>query len=471
MVPVRAPGLWHVPRGLRFRVTVAFALGSLALAALLAGSVYLVARHELLDQREQVLVEQSFVDARVVRDELDRRQGVPDILGTLDRAPGSNVVLRTQGRWFGTSVALGRDNLPRPLVGAVRDGQPVRQRVTVAGRPHLVVGLPLAGVDTLYFQAFPLEELGRTLRTLRNALAGGAVATAFVGGILGLWVSGRVLRPLSQTTAAAERVAGGDLRTRVEVTDDPDLAPLAQSFNRMVDAVEQRIARERRLTSDVSHELRSPVASLQAAVRMMERRAGSFPEDLAEPFALLCSQVDRLRVLIEDLLELARADAGAEHLQLEPVRLDSLVERVVADGPGTERCRLELDPVLRSTTVLVDRRRVERVLMNLLDNAHAYAGGVHAVRVRRLDGMARIEVEDRGPGIPAAEREQVFQRFYRGRTATPRSDGGGGSGLGLALVAEQVRLHGGRVWVEDGAHRRGARFVVTLPWRTAEDGS
>lgn len=468
MVPVRRPGLWHTPRGLRFRVTVAFSLGSLALATLLAAGTFLVARHYLLRQRERALVQQSFVDARAVRDELERRTGVPELLGRLDRVPGSNVVLATQGRWFGTSVALGRENLPDPLVAAVQSGEPVRQRVAVGGRPSLVVGLPLAGVDTLYFQAFPLDELDRTLRTLRNALATGTVLTAILGGVLGLWVSGRVLRPLSQTTAAAERVAGGDLATRLPVTDDPDLAPLARSFNRMVDAVEQRIERERRLTSDVSHELRSPVASLQAAARMIERRAEALPGELVEPFGLLRSQIERLRVLIEDLLELFRADAGTESLDLAPVRLDILVAEA-ARGHLGGTCRLEVDEVVRRRRVLLDRRRIERVVVNLLDNAAAYAGGATALRVRSLNGMARIEVEDRGPGVPGDERDRIFQRFYRGRAAGTGGDGG--SGLGLALVAEQVRLHDGTVWVEDAPGGRGARFVVTLPWREPPGGA
>ena len=310
-----------------------------------------------------------------------------------------------------------------------------------------------------------VEPLDRTLRTISASLvAGGAVAT-LLGAALALWVApAACVRPLTATAQAAERVADGDFDARLGEYDDPDLALLSDSFNRMVDAVQHRLQREASFTSDVSHELRSPITTLAAATELMRRRRDQLPEELQGIFDLLCADIARFSQLVEDLLEISRADAGAEEVRLEPVVLDDFVRRY------TERLdrpvRIEVAPGVAGERLLLDKRRLERIIGNLTANAEAYAGGVDVIRIDRRDGMARVEVEDSGPGVAPDERALIFERFHRG-SAAGRRGSTKGSGLGLALVAEQVRLHGGRVEVLDAVDGPGARFVVELPWRSA----
>jgi signal transduction histidine kinase len=447
-------------RGLRFRVTLAFAVGNLVLVGVLALATYLFAAHYLVRQRERSLTRQAFADARVLRDEIQREEEMNAALESLDRAEGSNVVVGVGDRWYGTSVAAGRDDLPRSLQEAVESGQPAHQRIRTDGHPTFAVGLPLTGVDAHYYELFSLSELDRTLRTIRTALVAGGALAVVLGSFVGLWLSRRALRPVAEFAAGAERVAAGDLATRLPPNDDPDLESLATSFNRMVDAVEQRIERESRFVSDVSHELRSPLTTLAMATQVMGTRRDVLPDRAAKAFDLLEAEVARLQQMVEDLLELGRADAGAADLRLEPVRLDELVHHVV-DREHAEPLVLEVDEALHDESVTLDKRRLERVLSNLVHNAETHGGGLRRVVVRKGDGLLRVEIEDAGPGIPHDERASVFRRFYRGAAAGRRASGSG-SGLGLALVAEQVRMHGGRVWVED-PDGPGARFVFELP--------
>ena len=165
---------------------------------------------------------------------------------------------------------------------------------------------------------------------------------------------------------------------------------------------------------------------------------------------------------MEDLLEISRFDAGAARLELDEVRIAELVMQAVQVS-GHPDVPVELDAELAGTVVEADKRRLVRVIANLLDNAHKYGEGPTSVSLRRVEDGVQIAVEDAGPGVPADERSLIFDRFSRGAGAGRRGSGEG-TGLGLALVAEHVRLHGGRVWVEDRLDGgEGARFVVELP--------
>jgi len=452
-----------VRRGLRFRVTAAFAFGALLLFGILSVAVYFFSYRYLVAQRESSLVAQAYSDARVVRDALVRRTDVQQPLGLLDRVPGSNSLVRWQGRWFGTAVSSGQAVVPSGLQEMVDGGTPGHQRVDRAGVPTLVVGLPLPQTDAQYYALFSLEELDRTLHTIRTVLLGGSGLAVVVAGLIGWTLSRRVLRPVSDFALAAERVAAGDLDTRLPPGADPELASLADSFNRMVDAVERRIARESRFVADASHELRSPLTTLATAAEVMGARRAELPDRARQAFDLLDDEVQRLLRLVEDLLELGRAEAGADAPVTEPVRIDELVAAVVGppvDGSGPV---VDVDADLR-VPVPVDKRRLERVVSNLVANARSHGGGLERISLRRRDGFLRIEVVDAGPGVPVGERQAVFERFFRGAVSGRRASSTG-SGLGLALVAEHVRVHGGRVWVEDRPGGRGACFVVELPWR------
>ena len=449
--------------GLRVRVTLAFALGAFMLSALLAGTTWAVTRRNLLDNRENAALRQVYLNAKNVRDKLpvDPEQ-VLGVLSSLQTPTGSRPLLRFGGNWFALTAEFGEDSLPAALRRRVDDGVPVRMRYELRGRPELAVGIPLPASNAAYFEIVDLSELEDTLSSLGFSLLGAAAVTTFAGAALGWWASRRALRPLADVSMAAEAIAGGRLDTRLEAVDDRDLAVLARSFNDMAQALQDRIERDARFASDVSHELRSPLMTLSAAVEVLETRRDELTERAQAALDLLSAEIGRFQQLVEDLLEISRFDAGAARLELDEVRIAELVMQAV-HASGHPDVPVELDAELAGTVVEADKRRLVRVIANLLDNAHKYGEGPTSVSLRRVDDGVQIAVEDAGPGVPTDERSLIFDRFARGAGAGRRGSGEG-TGLGLALVAEHVRLHGGRVWVEDRLDGgEGARFVVELP--------
>ncbi|MBW3555837.1 MAG: HAMP domain-containing histidine kinase [Actinobacteria bacterium] len=448
--------------GLRARVTVAFALGALALSTVLAGITFGLVRNSLVQQREESAMAQSFVNARVVRDGL-RRAGGTDlgrVLASVESPGRGGVVLHVGDRWFANSLVVGRDTLPPALREQVAGGKPARQRFFSGGEAWVAVGVPIPRVDAQFFEAFSLGEVDRTLDVLGYSLAGAAVLTTMAGAAVGRWASARVLRPLAGVSEAAAAIAAGSLATRLEAPADRDLAPLADSFNRMVDALSERISRDARFASDVSHELRSPLTTLSTSLEVMRTRRGELSPRAQAALDLLDADVRRFQRMVEDLLEISRFDAGVAELELDEVDLRELVRHTLGRAGGT--VPLDLHQAGDEALVLADKRRLERVVVNLLENAAAHGGGATRVGVEASDHAVRVVVEDGGAGVPLEERPLIFERFFRG-SAAGRRGAGGGSGLGLALVNEHVRLHAGRVWVEDGPDGQGARFVVELP--------
>lgn len=178
---------------------------------------------------------------------------------------------------------------------------------------------------------------------------------------------------------------------------------------------------------------------------------------------LVVDEVERFQDLVASLLELNRMQAGADSVDAETTQFGELVLHSVARSRA-RNVAVRIAPEVDAQRVVVERRRVERIIVNLLDNAEEHGGGRIRLSVSRGAGTLRIVVEDDGPGIRPEDRERIFERFARGRRAGSRGDSLG-SGLGLALVAEHVRLLDGRVWVEDRGPDPGARFVVEIPER------
>jgi len=271
---------------------------------------------------------------------------------------------------------------------------------------------------------------------------------------------------------SARAIAGGHLDTRLEDVDDPDLGALAVSFNDMVTALQTRVERDARFASDVSHELRSPLMTLSASAEVLESRREEMPEKAQAALDLLVADVNRFKGLVEDLLEISRFDAGAVRLHLEEFGVAEFV-RAALGISSVRDATLTTTPTAEMMVINGDKRRLARVVANLVDNARLHGGGEVEVTVceppdEPSPSTVWIAVEDHGPGVPPEERHLVFERFARGSAAGRRSVTEG-SGLGLALVDEPVRLHGGRVWVEDRADgEAGARFVIELPAEVVE---
>ncbi len=194
----------------------------------------------------------------------------------------------------------------------------------------------------------------------------------------------------------------------------------------------------------------------------MDNQRADMPDRAQAALDLMVGDIDRFQQLVEDLLEISRFDAGVVRLELEEVHLAELVMQAVSHSTDAD-VPVELDAELAGMVVQADKRRIVRVIANLLDNASKYGGGADRVTLRQVDDGVEIAVEDHGEGVLEEDSEMVFERFNRG-SAAGRRGSSDGVGLGLALVAEHVNLHGGRVWVEGrGDGEPGARFVIHLP--------
>ena len=449
-------GIYHRRFALRARVTTTFALGGLLLTAVLSLTTYALARTYMLDQRETTATRQAFLNARLVKDLISGDAPDPKhALEVLQGESGTTSLIHLAGRWYASSVAASPESIPADLLAAVDSGDAARRRVKVNGKPQIVIGTPIVAVGAQYFEFAPIENLERTLRILAGSLAVASGITAVAGAALGWYASRRLLRPLERVSVAAVSIAGGQLDTRLDHEGDEDLEQLVQSFNEMAAALQERIEREARFASDVSHELRTPLTALATAVQVVRARADDLPTRTRLAVDVLETQIAYFQRLVLDLLEISRFDAGASTLALEDVDVGALVSSVVASYQGVT---VEIDENVGSA--FVDARRVERVLVNLLDNAERHAGGPTRVQLRRSGDFVQLAVKDHGPGIPDADLSRVFDRFWRGPSA--RQQAVKGTGLGLSLVAEHVRVHGGRVHVEQ-LPAGGSRFVVDIP--------
>ncbi len=441
--------------GLRARVTLVFAGLAFLLSVTLAVFSYELTRNYLITRRQETVRQQAYLNARAVRDALEANP--IDVRGALAQAQtgaDSAVVLRVGNQWFGTSVGVGRDDVPRSLRALVAGGSAGTQNTRLASSPNIGVGVPLLAIKGSYFEFVPVQELDQTLSVLARALAAAAVVITGIGAILGRYASGRVLRPVQRMAATAAGISEGALEQRLDAEGDSDLEPLVDAFNAMVSALKSRIDRETRFASDVSHELRTPLATMAAALNVARRRGSA--ETAESALAVLDDEVQRFTRLVLDLLEISRLEAGATELTFTSVGPENLVRQVLISSQR-ENVTIETESSAPASVVL-DQRRVSQVLTNLLDNADAYGGGAVAVVIAGTPETLFFAVDDAGPGVPEHERGYVFERFARGET----SDNVPGTGLGLALVDEHVRLHRGRVWVEDSPVG-GARFVVALP--------
>jgi signal transduction histidine kinase len=333
-----------------------------------------------------------------------------------------------------------------------------RQRFSIGGEPFIAVGVSINEIDVQYFEVFPLSDEERTLTIIGSTLVVGILVVGSLSSLVGLWVSRRLMRPLERVSEAASEIAEGGLDTRLEQETDPDLSRLVNSFNEMADAVQTRIEREVRFASDVSHELRSPITALAAAVEVLDARRADLSDRTQQALDVVVSQIRRFDQMVLDLLELSRLDVGISDLHREEIDVVPFIRRI-ASRYGVDDIRIKVregsDSVFK-----IDKRRFERIMANLLENARLHGGGVTRIVIEnRPNEKSRVAVEDSGPGVAQSERVQIFERFARGSAGRSRA---GGTGLGLALVAEHARAHGGSAWVEDSS-TGGARFVVEFP--------
>jgi two-component system, OmpR family, sensor kinase len=311
------------------------------------------------------------------------------------------------------------------------------------------------------------DVLGTLHRLLLIEALVTAAALAAIGG-LGFWVVRIGLRPLRRIELTAATIAAGDLTQRVERAEPKtEVGRLGLSLNTMLHQIEtafrareQSERRLRRFVADASHELRTPLAAVRAYAELFERGAAERPQDLARSMSGITRESERMSLLVEDLLLLARLDEGRP-LEQEPVDLAAVVTEAV-DAARVVEPERPVEVAVVPAIVTGDRARLRQILDNLLSNvrAHTPAGTPVSVALEAADGQVALRVADQGPGLTDEQATQVFERFYRVDSSRTRASGG--VGLGLAIVAAIAHAHGGTAAIET-MNKGGATFVVTLP--------
>jgi signal transduction histidine kinase len=448
---------------LRRRLAVTYAIVAAVATGALALGTYLVVSSSRLDDSVSSSLAQArtnLVLAGTVLGDSSAPQDVDDLLEFYASRPDFEAVAMAGGQAFPSSFSFGTPEISAGLQRLVRNGDLAFERVRIADAPYLVAGGRVQPSKAELYFYFSEEALRNDLAQLRTILLAGWGIVVVLSGAAGALVARRVLRPVGQASTAAHALAEGLLETRLPVETDDEFGAWAASFNEMAEALEEKIhalsdaqARERRFTSDVAHELRTPVTALAAEASLLEEQLERMPLEAKRPAQLVVDDVGRLRRLVEELMEISRLDAGREDVRTEPVDLGSLAAGVLRSRGWDTSVSLDAQPIVVET----DPRRVERVLSNLIENALAHGRRDVVVRIGGHEGAACVEVWDRGPGIAPEHLGHVFERFYKADPARA----GGGSGLGLAIALENARLLGGEIdaWSEIGV---GSRFTLKL---------
>lgn len=338
----------------------------------------------------------------------------------------------------------------------------------------IVVGQQLNFPDAGAYEAYIAYDLSDTEQTLVLVQSSLWLAGVLLVGLIAsiAWLALRsVVVPITEAAETSARFAAGDLEVRLPVRGEDELATLAVSFNAMADSIEAQIKElgelslvQQRFVSDVSHELRTPLTTIRLAAEMLNDQREDFDALTARTTELLHTQVQRFDVLLADLLEISRYDAGSLQLEMEATSLAHLAEDIVDEMRPLAASR---DTELRfvapggHTPVDLDPRRVRRVLRNLVGNAIEHGEGKPVViTVDSNSEAVAVGVRDSGLGMSPEDAERVFDRFWRADPSRQRTIGG--SGLGLSIALGDARLHGGTlmVWSELGV---GTNFVLAIP--------
>ncbi|MFC4127290.1 HAMP domain-containing sensor histidine kinase [Nocardia rhizosphaerae] len=444
----RWPVRW---RGLRGRVMAAFVLGAGLVALVLAGSVYGISTSYMESQRVRSIERAVNIHAELLRLRLDDPALSGDeAIAELALPTGTIAMLHRGSTW---SIADADDGITAapPVVDPTVAVPQAATRVELAGVPYLRVWAPVDDTAVLYEFA-PVQELDSTLAMLRTILLACAALSVTVAAAVGAWAADRALSPLRQVSATASRIASGEQDLRLAHSTDEDLSTTVNSFNAMVDALQRRIERERRLVSDLSHELRTPLTTLTTSATVLAGHREELSQRPRAALDLLVEETSYLRGLLDDMLALARAEAGIHRSEPAPLSLAELLGHLLSSrdsAPGLLDVRDE-------GMVRGRRMELERALVNLLANADRHGGGLVGARVEREGAEIRVIIDDAGPGVAVADRTRIFERFVTASRATA------GTGIGLALVAETVAGHHGTLSCTDRPGG-GARFTMSIP--------
>ncbi|MBI4543692.1 MAG: HAMP domain-containing protein [Gemmatimonadetes bacterium] len=373
-------------------------------------------------------------------------------------------LLRT--RYITNDLPLDREALGRSVAGRL-----VWAEQRFQGLPIRSLYYPLGRLGHLHQPhvlqvAAPLDARNRMLRQVLLLLLG--VATVVSGGTFvgAWWLAGRAVRPVHEVIDQAEAIEAGTLERRISAyADSREYQRLVQVLNTMLERLAAAFEAQRRFTADASHELRSPLTALRGELELARRRPRS-PEEYERVMDSALEEVQRLSRVAEDLLTLARSDAGALEVRATPTDLAACA-REVAERLGQQAQAKHIELTVdagEAVAANVDEHLVRQMVWNLLSNAIKFtpAGGQVAVRVGTRNGSPVLEVADTGPGIPAEALPRVFDRFYQSDPARTPGGSASGTGLGLAIVRALAEAHGARVEAAN-LNGGGAVFRIRFP--------
>ncbi len=454
------------PRRFRRRLTAAFAITAALSSGLLAITTYGFASGYRWRNFREMSQDEVRVALALSPSTLDSTS-FERLLGAYEKRSGTDTIAITaQGNAYSSSKLLTVADIPAELLQG-RPGELVTADVDQGATSYLLVA-GTGATEVRYVFFFSLDQLQSSLAELRAVLWWGWVLIVIGSLAIGYVVSGRTLRPVRKAADAAAALAGGLLDTRLDVTDaDDEFGVWAESFNTMADALAAKIdelaraaERERQFTSDVAHDLRTPLTGMTATAILLQDHLDELPESSRRPVTVLLNDVARLKDLVLDLLELSRLDAGAEPVDAEALDVAVAIHATIDSLklPDTVNVTVDTETGL---WVAAARGRFRRVLGNLVANAAAHGHGPITVTAHHRGPDIVIDVLDEGPGIPPDRLERVFDRFYK----SDESRAAGGSGLGLAIAREHARAQGGDIAAANRPEG-GARFTLTLPATT-----
>ncbi|MFI6296154.1 ATP-binding protein [Nonomuraea sp. NPDC050790] len=468
----------RAPTGLRARLIITFTLVAVAASVMVATIGYELAKAALIGRAEDGAVDLVTRELRQITfpvGTLRQGEAAPDYrdlqqLADALNGPGRSVALE-YGHLSYSEGPLSMANVPHELQGRARGGV-VKQRQVIRGGIVLIVGAevyrkdgPIPEASGLRaFVFFSMREEENQLTTLKGSLVqGGAVIVLIALGVA--LVSARsVLLPVRRLSAAAQALGEGRLDTRLPVHGQDELAALTARFNDAAAALELSVselraleALSRRFVADVSHELRTPLTAMTAVADMLMEEAERLPAAPAEAVRLVLSEIDRLRHLVEHLIEVSRFDAGTATLNVESVNVHDAIHDSLETRGWNETVEVTVAKGLAAT---LDPRRFDVIVANLVGNAIKHGGPPVQVSARGTENGLEMKVRDHGAGIPEEALPYVFDRFFKAGAGRSRSHG---SGLGLAITRANVHLHSGTISVR--RQGPGTLFTVWLPSR------
>ncbi|WP_329220460.1 HAMP domain-containing histidine kinase [Streptomyces sp. NBC_01485] len=480
---------------LRLRLVVVFGAVALTAAVSASGIAYWLNREAVLSRTQGAVLR-------------DFEQEMQNRAGSLPEHPSQDELQHTAGQMatssqrfsvllvgadaggttvYGNSGGLSGfslEDVPESLRTAVNRQQDVTagnkspyhlywQRVVDDGTPYLVAGTRVLGGGPTGYMRKSLEPEADDLNSLAWSL-GIATGLALIGAaLLAQAAATTVLKPVHRLGVAARRLGEGRLDTRLRVSGTDELADLSRTFNRTAEALEKRVddmaARDnasRRFVADMSHELRTPLTAITAVTEVLEEEldaeSGSIDPMIEPAVRLVVSETRRLNDLVENLMEVTRFDAGTARLVLDDVDVVDQITHCIDARAWLDAVDLDAE---RGIYALLDPRRLDVILANLIGNALKHGGSPVRVSVSKADDAAVvISVRDHGPGIPEEVLPHVFDRFYKASASRPRSEG---SGLGLSIALENAHIHGGGITAANSPEG-GAVFTLRLPQDNAE---